>query len=234
MKKISKPSILDNRYIRMICSSFLSGLIMALAALELVAAKSFDKFFIGGFIQGFGLLAVLYLNLDLFNVRFIRIFTEKEKLKTLLDLFIILIVNLLTVITVAVICYVMVKGNESMVKAAKDIANLRVITIGGTLGKDWYDVLIASIMCGLIVSTACKIFFKLNNTFAKILTIVLAVGLYVVCGFEQIMTNTFYVVFAWMVSPSTILDLAIVLVGNLLGATIIYFLFKVIDRPKVK
>lgn len=228
--------IVGSHYFKLVISAMFAGLIMALAAFELVVANKADLnlFYLGGFIQGFGILAVVYLGLNLFNCKLIGIFESKEKLKTALDLFIMLIVNLLTIVLVAVLLRVLTNDNQALIDSAKKIADIRVITIKGSDGKEWYDALIASLMCGFIVGIGLNIYKKVNSPIIKFLSLIFATGIYVVCGFEQIMTNMFYITFANMFNGYTVLDLFIVLVGNSLASILVYFGFKVILPNKEK
>lgn len=222
--------IVNNHYFKLVVSAMFAGLIMSFAAFELVVANKaeFNLFYFGGFVQGFGLLAVLFLGLELYNCKLINIFESKDKLKTTLDLLIMLVVNIATIISIAVLLRVLCNDNESLMTSAKKIAELRVIIVKGSGGKEWYDALIASLMCGFVVSIGGYIYKKSNNAIIKFISIIMAVGIYVICGFEQIMTNTFYVTFAGMLNGNTILDLFIVLIGNSVAAIITYFAFKLI------
>jgi len=222
--------IINSHYFKLIISSMFAGLIMALAGFELVVAnkESLNLFYVGGFVQGFGLLTILFLGLDLFNCKLVGLFESKNKIKYAIDLLIVLLTNILTIFLVAYLLRVLTNGNEELRTSAVNIANMRVIIIGQSEGKEWYDALIASLMCGFIIAISINVYKRTNNAFIKLISIIAGVGIYVACGFEQIMTNIFYVVFADMLNGSTILDLFIVLIGNSVAAILVYFGFKLI------
>lgn len=229
-----KDKLLNSHYFKLVVSSLIAGFIMAIASFELVVAKSMNLFYVGGFVQGFGLLAIMYLGLELYNTKLCSIYESKTKLKTLLDIFIVLVVNISIIVAIACLLRALTSDKKELVDAAKYIADSRVITIRGSQGKEWYDALIASLMCGMIVSIGVNIFKKTSNFFIKFIAIIVAVGIYVICGFEQIMTNTFYITFANMISIYTFLDLLIVVIGNTIGGSLIYFAFKVIDKKLIE
>jgi len=220
--------IINSHYFKLVISAMFAGLIMAVAGFELVVANNKNLYFAGGFIQGFGLLAVLFLGLELFNCKIVGIFDSKDKSHYALDLLITLVVNLLTVFCIALLLRVVTADNESLMKSAEAIATSRIITIKGSVGKEWYDALISALMCGFIIGIGVGIYKRVSNPIIKFVTIILAVGVYVACGFEQIMTNTFYVTFADKLDGSTILDLFIVLIGNSVACILVHFAFKLI------
>lgn len=220
--------IVNSHYFKLVISAIFAGLIMAIAGFELVVANNKNLFYAGGFIQGFGLAAILFLGLELFNCKLVGIFESKDKLHTGIDLLIMLAVNLLTVFSIALLLRVLTNDNIELMKSAEAIADLRVISIRGSAGKEWYDALIASLMCGFVVSIGTNIYKRTSNPIIKFITIILAVGIYVACGFEQIMTNTFYVTFAGKLNGNTVLNLFIVLIGNSVAAILTYFAFKLI------
>jgi len=205
---------------------------MALAGFELVAAQSLNLYYIGGFVQGFGLLVIVYLGLELYNTKSLTILSSKTKLKTFLEIVFVFIVNILTIVLVAVLIRVMTYGNDTLINAAKKIAQYRVI--GRGIGKEWYDCLIASLFCGFIVGIGINIYKRVSHPILKFLSIILATGIYVACGFEQVMTNTFYIVFADMFNGSTCLDIFITLIGNTAACFGVYYAFKFLFPPKVE
>jgi len=223
---------IENHYVKLVVSSILGGFLFAICAFELVVAKSLNLFFVGGFIQSFGLLGVLALGLKVYNTELCSIFTSKHKWKTALDLLIMLVVNVLTIFAIGVLLRVFTNDKKDLVESCKAIAEARLITVGDIQGKDWYDALIASLLCGMIVATGVNIYKRVDNVFAKILAVVFAVGVYVVCGFEQIMTNTFYITFADMFSTSTIIDMIIVIIGNSIGSILVYLAMCVLFPAK--
>ncbi|MCQ2794758.1 MAG: formate/nitrite transporter family protein [Bacilli bacterium] len=218
-----------NHYLRVTISSFVAGLIMALAGFELIAMDANGAFVAGAFIQGFGLLLCLFFNLELYNCHLCNVVNDKDKKKALFSLIISLIVNMGTIVAFA---YLFRAGNsrEDFVLSAIKFTDAREILIGGEDGKPWYMSIITGFMCGLICFIGGVAYKRSNNGFVKVISPILAVGIFVVCGFENLMTNTLYIAYAQAWTLGTFLNLVMVLIGNTLGVFFTYFAIKLIDQ----
>lgn len=223
-----------NRYLKVVLSSFIAGLIMALAGFELVAMKANDAFVAGAFIQGFGLLLALFFNLELYNCHFCNLFTSKDKLQAAISVVISLFINIGTIIGFAYLFRLGSNENAKFIEAANSFVAAREIAVNGQIGKEWYMSIITGFMCGLICFIGGVAYKRSNNGFVKVISPILAVGIFVVCGFENLMTNTLYIAYAQRWTLGTFLNLVMVLIGNTLGIIFTYFAIKLIDQAVSK
>ncbi|MCQ2792694.1 MAG: formate/nitrite transporter family protein [Bacilli bacterium] len=217
------------KYLKIALSSLIAGFIMALAGFELVAMEANNAFVAGAFLQGFGLLLVTYFNLELYNCHVCELITGEKKLERLLTLLMALVINLATIIGVAYLCRLASNEKESFIIAAEKFTNARIISINGSEGKAWYMALVNGIMCGIICYIGAYFTKKSTHPFVRILGPFFAVGLFVVCGFENLMTNAFYIAYAHALNANTILDLVMVFLGNSIGAILTYYAFRFIE-----
>lgn len=223
-----------NHYLKVVISSFTAGLIMALAGFELIAMDAHDAFVAGAFIQGFGLLLCLFFNLELYNCHLCNVINDKNKVKALISIVISLFINIGTIIAFGYLFRVASNYNEVLISCANDFVNLREIAVAGIKGKPWYTSILTGFMCGLICFIGGVAYKRSNNAFVKVISPILAVGIFVVCGFENLMTNTLYIAYANRWSLGTFLNLATVLIGNTLGIIFTYYMIKLIDNAVKK
>lgn len=223
-----------NCYLKVVVSSFVAGLIMALAGFELVAMEANGAFVAGAFIQGFGLLLALFFNLELYNCHLCNLITNEDKKKAILSLLISLIINIATIIAFAYLFRLGSNEKQTFIDAANKFTDAREIAVAGATGKPWYMSIINGFMCGLICFIGGVAYKKSNNGFVKVISPILAVGIFVVCGFENLMTNTLYIAYAQRWTLGTFLNLLMVLIGNTLGVIFTYYLIKVVDQAVAK
>lgn len=223
-----------NHYLKVTISSLVAGLIMALAGFELVAMEANGAFVAGAFVQGFGLLLCLFFNLELYNCHVCNVITSKEKLKAVISVIISLVVNIATIIAFAYLFRLGSNGKQEFIDAANKFVNAREIAVAGIEGKPWYMSIITGFMCGLICFIGGAAFKRTNNGFVKVISPILAVGIFVVCGFENLMTNTLYIAYAQRWTLGTFLNLLMVLIGNTLGVLFTYYALKLVDQAATK
>lgn len=224
---------MKNYYLRLIVSSALTGLIMAIAGFELIAIDAQGAYIAGGFIQGFGLLLILYFNLYLFTSHACDIFTNENKKRTAISLVIGLLINLGVIIMVGYLLRIMTDENPDFIESAIKFVSSRIVETSSQDGKEWYMALISGIMCGITLNLMSTIYKKHLHPLIRMLVVILGVGIYVVCRFENIMTNTLYIAYAHNWTGGTALDLVMVLLGNVIGIYMTYFAIKfVTNKPK--
>lgn len=223
-----------NRYLQVTISSFVAGLIMALAGFELVAMEANNAFVAGAFIQGFGLLLALFFNLELYNCHLCNVFNNEDKLEAIVSLLISLVVNIATIIAFAYLFRLGSNEKESFITAANKFVDAREIAVNGGDGKAWYMSIINGFMCGLICFIGGFAYKKSDNAFVKVISPILAVGIFVVCGFENLMTNTLYIAYAQRWTLGTFLNLLMVLIGNTLGVFFTYFAINFVSAKLTK
>lgn len=219
-----------NHYLKVTVSSFVAGLIMALAGFELIAMDAHAAFVAGAFVQGFGLLLCLFFNLELYNCHLCNVINDKDKKKALLSLIISLIINIGTIIAFAYLFRLGTNDKDVLIASANEFVDLREIAVAGSEGKPWYTSIITGFMCGLICFIGGVAYKRSNNGFVKVISPILAVGIFVVCGFENLMTNTLYIAYAQAWTLGTFLNLVMVFIGNTLGIVFTYYAIKLIDQ----
>ena len=213
--------MIKNYWLKLSISSALSGIVMALAGYELVCMDSKNLFILGGFVQGFGTLIILFFNLYFFNCHLCDAFVKESRTKLIISILFGLIIN--SAFVVATSYLLRLTSTDAIINSAIKFTNYRTISVGSITGKEWYKALLTGLFCGVLVYAGVYIYKRVNNAFIKVLTICLAVGIFVVCGFENYATNLSYISVANMWNLGTFLDVIIVLIGNIFGAYLTYF-----------
>lgn len=219
-------------YLKLFVSSIFAGFIMALAGFELVVMKANNLFVLGCFLQGFGLLIILFFGLKFFNCHLCNVFSKENRFRNIINLLIILIINVFTIVGCGYLFRLITGFNESFNDAAINFVNWRLIEINEFSGRPWYLALLGAIICGIITFVGSYIYKNVKHPFIKLFAVLFAVGLFDICLFENFMTNVLYVSYANMFNLSTILDLILVLFGNVIGIYLTYFAISFIKKNK--
>ncbi|MCQ2753247.1 MAG: formate/nitrite transporter family protein [Bacilli bacterium] len=216
--------------LRYVVSSIVAGFIMALAGFELVVMKSLDAYIAGAFLQGLALLLISYLGLDLYNRHLTEVFTSKKKGLCLLNIVICLCLNVASIIGFAYLLRVVTNHNIDYISTAIKMVEARITHVGEIAGKEWYMTLISGFICGLMIACATRIYRSNVHPVLRALAPVLTVGLYIILGFENLFTNVFYIAFAAIWNIGSVLNLLLILFGNVIGTYLFYLLTKFLSH----
>ncbi|MCR5695236.1 MAG: formate/nitrite transporter family protein [Clostridia bacterium] len=194
--------------------SVLAGLLIGFAGVLFLLAKSMvsdadSGLLIGALLFSLGLLSVILMKANLFTGKVGYFCSFKDIYMGLL----MLVLNLAAAFALGLLFKLCV-GNSAAVDAR--------------LLKTWYRILFDSTICGMCVFLSVDLYKRTSN----ILTIILPVIAFIVCGGEHCIGFAFYLG-AGTISLKAVLYLGLMIVGNSAGALLLRLLScYLIDKPK--
>ena len=93
-----------------------------------------------------------------------------------------------------------------------------------------FHILFASFMCGVLMYTAVAVWKETQNVFSNALITVLCVSVFILSGFEHCIANMFYFTIAKAWTIQAVIYLAIMTLGNGVGAILFHRLSKMKDK----
>lgn len=209
-------------YIKVFISSILAGFCIVIGATVFLFCMN----------QGLGLKIVgaLLFCIGLFTIINFKfwLYTGKvgvaldNKPKFIIDLVVCLIGNLLGVIILASMIKI-TRAGEYLQSVSAPIVNIKE-------NDNLLSIFILSILCGVMIYLAVKGHEKANYSFGKVLFAFLPIVAFILCGYEHVVANAVYYIYAGIFSSKTILLFLIMAIGNGLGAIILDFLIKVVNK----
>ena len=220
------PNGFYNNSMHKIIKTFLLGVMagaaIALGGLLFTLLSKIGYKVIGSFAFSIGLLLVCMFGFNLFTGK-VGFFLEAENKKEYsLNLLIMYIGNFVGALVIGCLCYGFYSKSESMVSsytvfdAIVDIARAREIT-----SDNWWITLLGAIGCGMLVYTAVYAFKKEWPIGIRVVVLMFAVFAFVLAGFQHCIANMFYISFAMGWNGSTLLNVLIVTIGNIIGAILL-------------
>jgi len=160
-----------------------------------------------------GLILVCVLGLQLYTGKIGVVFDNREKLvENAIDLPIMLVGNAIGAFALGIVCHFIFNN-------VPEIAN-RILAI--SLGKtNSTTVFLQGIFCGALVYIAVYLYKNLQNWAMKIIGIVVAVTLFVYCGFQHCIANMFYFGMAFNWNIDMLWNLLLVILTNSIGALLV-------------
>lgn len=196
----------------------LAGIMIGLGGLAYVACLSCETTGLGkiagSVLFSCGLLAVCSLGLFLYTGKIGYVFQKKPGY--LLDLLFGYIGNVIGALFIGFVVYKVNGYTMSGIGATLDnIASSRELFVSG--GEKWWDAILLSFICGILVFIAVDIFKKKPGVIGS-LALILAVTVFVVVGSEHTIANMFYFSAAGKWSVGAFLNILFTTIGNSLGA----------------
>lgn len=96
--------------------------------------------------------------------------------------------------------------------------------------KLWYESFILSIFCGIMMYTAVDGYSRINDKILRVLVVILSVMTFLLAGFEHSIANMGYLIFAKEFSFKISGYLALMILGNGIGAVTINLIHTKIDK----
>lgn len=211
------------RICRVLVSAMMSGVFLAIAGLAYFKTSPYSMI-VASFIFAFGLFFIINFNLYLFTGKIG--FIKGQNKSYYLDLLVGIIGNFIGCFVIGYLFYFASKGNaglESIITLAKEVTTNK-------LSLTWYQNLLLSFFCGINVHIACDISKRNVSAGIKTCAIFLAVGVFVICGFEHCIANMFYYSIANAWSLKTIGYTLLTILGNSLGALFTYFVLDFVSK----
>lgn len=191
---------------KVIFKSILAGILIGIAAFAFSALVYAGQRIIGSFIFSIGLISVFILEANLFTgkIGFIN-FKEKQNL---------LIILLFNIIGIGVIGLIGL--------AIPEIRETCESMVCSKLEKEWYRVILDSIMCGAIIHLAVLLYRKTKS----LLCVVLCIMAFILSGFEHCIANVFYFIAGCKeLTAKAILWFVIYIIGNGVGSIGVNFIY---------
>ena len=221
------------KYLKVLLFGIFAGLAIGLGSLAytVVSAYLTDR---GGLIFAsalfsIGLILVCVLGLQLYTGKIGVVFDNREKIaENAIALPIMLVGNAIGAFGLGVLCYLIFKNVPEVA------TRIEAISVGKTASN---TVFLQGIFCGALVYIAVYFFKNLQNWGMKIIGIIVAVTLFVYCGFQHCIANMFYFGMAFNWNLDMLWNLLIVILTNSIGALLvrcIVHLAAIIAAPKEK
>ena len=86
------------------------------------------------------------------------------------------------------------------------------------LSNTWYQTLMLSILCGMMMYIAVQSYHKQKIDLLKILIVILSVAIFILAKFEHSVANMLYLMLGQVFSLKSLLYLMIMVIGNAIGA----------------
>lgn len=190
---------------------------------------------LGSFLFSFGLILICNFNFSLYTGKICYLFDDinyhssskiviKKIFGKVITYTIILLGNLIgTLIFANLLKLVMVDNsiNNVLMEALKNSVNAKI-------NYKWFEMIGLSFFCGMLVYIAVDGFKTIENNFGKYVVLMLAIGGFIIMGFEHSIANMFYYFFSDNYSLVAFFSLLLCVIGNSFGGLFIPLISKLI------
>lgn len=185
---------------------------------------------LGSFLFSFGLILICNFNFNLYTGKVCYLFDNKEKslIQRILDLLIMLGGNLIGTLFFANVLRLVMADNSINNKLMETLIN----SVNSKINYEWYQMIGLSFFCGMLVYIAVEGFKKIENNFGKYVVLMLAIGGFIVSGFEHSIANMFYYFLSGNYSVIAFVSLLLCVIGNSIGGLFIPLINKIINYSK--
>ena len=185
---------------------------------------------LGSFLFSFGLILICNFNFNLYTGKVCYLFDNKDKslIKRILDLLIMLCGNLIGTLFFANVLRLVMADNAINNKLMETL----ISSVNSKINYEWYQMIGLSFFCGMLVYIAVEGFKKIENNFGKYVVLMLAIGGFIVSGFEHSIANMFYYFLSGNYSVIAFVSLLLCVIGNSIGGLFIPLINKIINYNK--
>ena len=190
---------------------------------------------LGSFLFSFGLILICNFNFNLYTGKICYLFDNinyncsskiviKKIFGKVITLLLILLGNLIgTLIFANLLKLVMIDNsiNNTLTETLKN-------SVEAKINYKWFEMIGLSFFCGMLVYIAVEGFKKIENNFGKYVVLMLAIGGFIVMGFEHSIANMFYYFLSGNYSLVAFLSLLLCVIGNSLGGLFIPLINKLL------
>lgn len=194
------------RILQVFIKSIIAGIIIGIGGCAYTAMYSEHKI-VGAILFSIALTLICSYKYLLYTGKVCYIFTFSKN--DFLDLFITLIGNILGTTLIAIIFRNIFNIDQNIIQ----------VLIDSKLNTPWYELILKGIMCGILICFAVNT-FNANRKYAEwILT--LCVIVFILCGFEHSIADSFYLQLDNGISIHSVLTIVYIVIGNSIGGIII-------------
>ncbi len=229
------------KYLSVLIKGILAGICISIGGfLCLKANIAANSKVLGAFLFPIGLILICNFGYFLYTGKICYLFENKEQSykEKLLSLLIGLFGNLVGCFVIALLIRLIYHGTISEIVSStittttpdgllfKNLEN----TVNTKIGYEWYQMIILSAFCGMLVYIAVEGFKTIEHHFGKYLVLILAIAGFIICGFEHSVANMFYYFLSGTFTLNAFLSLLLCVIGNSIGGLFIPSLKMFIKR----
>ena len=211
------------KYLKVLLFGIFAGLAIGLGSLAFTLVSAYlpsigGKIF-ASMLFSIGLILVCVLGLQLYTGKIGVVFDNKEKLvENAINLPIMLVGNAIGAFALGILCH--------FIFCNVDVINTKIIAIANTkidptLVDSHNSIFLEGIFCGALVYIAVYLYKNLQNWAMKIIGVIVAVTLFVYCGFQHCIANMFYFGMAFNWNIDMLWNLLLVILTNSIGALLV-------------
>ena len=205
------------KYLKVLLFGIFAGLAIGLGSFAFTIVSAYltskEGVMFASMLFSIGLILVCVLGLQLYTGKIGVVFDNREKLaENAINLPIMLVGNAIGAFALGILCHFIFMN-------VPDIATrIEAISVAKTASK---YVFLEGIFCGALVYIAVYCYKNFQNWGMKIIGIIVAVTLFVYCGFQHCIANMFYFGMAFNWNIDMLWNLLLVILTNSIGALLV-------------
>lgn len=200
---------------RVLVKSFFAGMLISIGCV--VYLMSSNKI-VGSFLFSFGLFAILNMELNLYTGK-IGYLLLNRNWNYIKDLGITLVGNFIGTFFVAMLIKL---TRLDIIGTVTDVTNIK-------LNDSYLSMLILAVFCGMLMFLGVDLYKSIESYIGKVISVVFAVMIFILSGFEHCIADMFYFNLAGNLSLSVLL---VVILGNTIGGILLCFLRELGNKTK--
>lgn len=213
------------KIVKILIKSFLAGFAISLGGwLSLRAKFDYASPLFSCFVFSFGLILICNFDFYLYTGKICYVFDKSEEKvsEKVVRMLLILLGNYIGCLFVGLILRGLYLNSYELLFKGLDLS------IIAKMEYPWYKVIGVSFFCGLLVYVAVEGFKNIQNNFGKYVVLVLAIGGFILAGFEHSIANMFYFCLNGSFEIYHFLFLILCVIGNSIGGVFIPLLKKLL------
>ena len=205
------------KYLKVLLFGIFAGLAIGLGSFAFTIVSAYltskEGVMFASMLFSIGLILVCVLGLQLYPGKIGVVFDNREKLvENAINLPIMLVGNAIGAFALGILCHFIFMN-------VPDIATrIEAISVAKTASK---FVFLEGIFCGALVYIAVYCYKNFQNWGMKIIGIIVAVTLFVYCGFQHCIANMFYFGMAFNWNIDMLWNLLLAILTNSIGALLV-------------
>ena len=205
------------KYLKVLLFGIFAGLAIGLGSLAFTVVSAYltskEGLMFASMLFSVGLILVCVLGLQLYTGKIGVVFDNREKLaENAINLPIMLVGNAIGAFALGILCHFIFMN-------VPEVAN-RIVAVSEAKTAST-NMFMEGILCGALVYIAVYFYKNLQNWGMKIIGIVVAVTLFVYCGFQHCIANMFYFGMAFNWNINMLWNLLIIILTNSVGALLV-------------
>lgn len=219
------------KYLSVLIKGILAGICISIGGFICLKANvAANSKILGAFLFPIGLILICNFGYFLYTGKICYLFENKEQSykEKVLSLLLGLFGNLVGCVAVAVVLRLINQSfiTESQVAQAWYSSNAQLFinlnySVNSKLNYAWYEMIILSAFCGMLVYIAVEGFKTIEHHIGKYLVLILAIAGFIICGFEHSIANMFYYFLNGTFTINAIVSLLLCVIGNSFGGLFI-------------